>query len=65
MKKLVEGLAKCLDSAGIEKKIKKGEVVYIKEISNMPGHCVVIKTGKLPIVGYHLDRFRLLSKDEV
>ena len=46
---------------------KKDEAcVFLGEIPNMPGHCVVVarKTGKI-YFGYHTDSFTELTVDEV
>jgi hypothetical protein len=59
-----EGLAECLYNDGIENFVQVGEVVYVREIPNMQGHCVVVANGKPPIVGYHLDRFRILPQEK-
>jgi len=63
--KLLEGLAECIDCDGVGRLVKKGEVVYIREIPNMKGHCIILKNAKTPLVGYHIDRFRLLKDSEV
>ena len=41
------------------------QFVYLGEIPNMPGHCVVIgwSTGKV-YSGFHSENFRLLMEDE-
>ena len=49
----------------MEQDLEIGQVVYLREIPNMQGHCVVLRNGKPPLVGYHLDRFELLGKDGV
>ena len=46
---------------------KKNEIfVFMSEIANMPGHCVVLRhtTGKI-YSGYHSDSFVELSPDEI
>ena len=42
-----------------------GVYVYLGEILNMPGHCVVAdyKTGNL-LSGYHIDNFVEIPEDE-
>ena len=60
---LAEGLARCVNNAAMEQDLEIGQVVYLREIPNMQGHCVVLRNGKPPLVGYHLDRFELLGKD--
>jgi hypothetical protein len=60
-----EGLARCMYNDGMEDDLQIGEVVYLREIPNMGGHCIVLRNKKVPLVGYHLDRFQLLSEDEV
>jgi hypothetical protein len=44
---------------------KKRSYIYLGEIPNMPGHCVVLdlKTGRM-FAGYHTDNFVELSDDE-
>lgn len=45
---------------------KLGEhLIFLGEIENMPGHCVVakLKSGKI-IVGFHTENFKKLSIDE-
>jgi hypothetical protein len=49
----------------MEKVLRCGEVVYVREIPNMRGHCVVLRNKKPPLVGYHLDRFKILGPDGV
>jgi len=61
--RLIEGMAKCICNEGMERVLARGEVVYIKEIPNMRGHCFVIRDKRLPLVGYHLERFELLKED--
>ena len=60
-----EGMARCTCNDGMEHDLQIGEVVYLREIPNMGGHCVILRNKKTPLVGYHLDRFELLDKDEV
>ena len=60
---LVEGLAKCTYNDGMEDDLSVGEIAYVREIPNMPGHCIILRTGKLPLVGYHLDRFELVQEE--
>lgn len=55
-----EGMARCLCADGLDADIAEGDVVYVREIPNMLGHCIVLKNGAPPLVGYHLDRFELL-----
>jgi hypothetical protein len=44
---------------------KDSEFIYVGEIPNMLGHCVIIgrSTGKLHI-GYHIENFRELTDEE-
>jgi hypothetical protein len=46
---------------------KKGEAyVFLGEIPNMPGHCVVAeRVGGRIYAGYHTENFTELSNDEV
>jgi hypothetical protein len=63
-RKPAEGLARCLCNKGMERDIRVDDVVYVREIPNMPGHCVVLRNKKPPMIGYHLDRFEILDEDE-
>lgn len=51
-------------SAGVF--LEKDTYVFLGEIPNMPGHCVVLnhRTGKV-YSGYHTDNFIELTEDEV
>ncbi len=44
---------------------KKRSYIYLGEIPNMPGHCVVLdlKTGRM-FTGYHTENFVELNDDE-
>lgn len=55
-----EGMAKCVNNEGMEHELELDEVVYVRQIPNMLGHCVVLRNNKPPLVGYHLDRFQVL-----
>jgi hypothetical protein len=55
----VEGMATCTNNECMEQVLEVGAVYYIREIPNMRGHCVILRDGQLPMVGYHLDRFEL------
>lgn len=57
---LVEGLARCVNNEALPM-LEIGEIVYVRELSNLRGHCIVLANNRLPIVGYHLDRFELLD----
>ena len=51
-----------------EKKVpfkKNARQIFLGEIPNMPGHCVVsdVKTGRV-YSGFHTDRFREIPEDE-
>ena len=59
---LVEGMARCIDNEGIS--LELNAIVYVREIPNMPGHCIILASHSLPLVGYHLDRFVLLSDED-
>lgn len=63
MDKLVEGRAEVVTPEGIPGLVR-GEICYIREIPNMRGHVVILRNNKPSLVGYHLDRFRLLTEDE-
>jgi hypothetical protein len=46
---------------------KKGaHLIFLGEIPNMPGHCVVsdVKTGKLH-TGFHIERFHEIPDDQI
>ena len=58
-------MARCVSNDALENDLRVGEVVYLREIPNMSGHCVILRDKKLPLVGYHLDRFEMLSEDDV
>ena len=70
---MIEGLAEVKEgwsmssfnpATGIEASLIEGDHVYIKEIPNMPGHCIVFQHGQNPLIGIHIERFRILSEDE-
>ena len=39
-------------------------VLFLGEIAEMPGHCVVVKRDGRVMWGYHTDNFRELTEDE-
>ena len=39
--------------------------LFLGEISNMPGHCVVVDRDGKAHWGYHTDNFKALTRDEV
>ena len=43
-----------------------GVYIFLGEIPNMPGHCVVVehKSGRI-YSGYHTDRFKEIDEDEI
>jgi len=44
---------------------KDTPLIYLGEIVNMPGHCIIAgKSGKV-YFGYHIENFRELTDDEV
>jgi len=59
-------MVKCIFSNDLFSKEKT--YVFLGEIPNMPGHCVVVeysdKAAKV-FTGYHCDNFIELAKDEV
>ena len=59
-----EGMARCISNEGMADDLKVGEIVYIREIPNMGGHCVILRNNEMPLIGYHLDRFELLDEDK-
>ena len=62
---LAEGMARCVCNDAMADELEVGEAVYVREIPNMGGHCVILRNKKPPLVGYHLDRFELLEEDAV
>ncbi len=58
---LARGLATCHYVDGFEKHLTLDEIYLIREIPNVPGHIVVFRPGRTPLVGIHLDRFELLQ----
>jgi hypothetical protein len=63
--KLKEGLAEVVFNRMLEEELVLGERVWLREIKNMRGHCIVLRHNKLPLVGIHLDRFRMLKRKEI
>jgi hypothetical protein len=59
--KLAEGWARCNWSKGFEQHLVEGECYEVTEIANMLGHAVVFVPGGLPLVGIHLDRFKMVT----
>lgn len=63
----VKALVKCLPCPGESRPIfpKNAALVFLGEIPNMPGHCIVadVETGTVR-VGLHTDRFVELSEEE-
>ncbi len=44
---------------------KDEHLIFVGEISNMKGHCIISrKNGKL-VIGYHTDNFVELTEDEI
>ena len=39
-------------------------LLFLGEIPNMPGHCVVVSSDKI-CIGYHTDRFEEISEDQI
>lgn len=71
MSKRLRPLALCVlvgdaQSDANKKVLGEGPFVFLGEIPNMRGHCVVMdrKTGKLH-AGYHPENFREMTEDEV
>jgi hypothetical protein len=61
----VEGMARCTYNDSMAEELEVGGVYYVREIPNMRGHCIVLRNGEAPLVGYHLDRFELMKEDDV
>lgn len=55
----VEGMATCVDNRGLEEVMQVGDTCYVREIPNLRGHCVILRSGQPPVVGWHLERFEL------
>ena len=57
---LVRGMARCIWSEGMEEVLEEGALYYIREMPNMQGHVLALRSGELPLVGIHLERFEQL-----
>ena len=53
------GLARCTYNEAMKDRLEEDKTYYISEISNMMGRVVILESGQLPMVGYHLYRFEL------
>jgi hypothetical protein len=40
-------------------------VLFLGEIKQVPGHCIVVKQNGKVILGFHTDNFREPTKDEI
>ena len=40
-------------------------VVFLGEINEMPGHCIVARKNGNVMWGYHTDNFRKIKKEEI
>jgi len=58
----IEGLAVCVDNEGLEHKLHVGQRVYVRELPNFQGHCLMLSEGGT-LIGIHLDRFRMADAD--
>lgn len=56
---LAEGRARCRDNTGYEDVLEVGDEVYLREIPNAPGRCLVVGDRSDPLLGVPLDRFEL------
>ena len=63
--KLKEGLAEVVFNRMLEEELTRGERVWLREIKKMRGHCIVLRHNRMPLVGIHLDRFRMLKRKEI
>ena len=63
--KLKEGLAEVVFNRTLGEDLVLGERGWLREIKNMRGHCIVLRHNKMPLVGIHLDRFRMLKRKEI
>ena len=59
------GMALVINPEGLWGDHRPDEEVYIQEIANLPGHCLVVKNGHLPLLGLPLSHFRLLAEPDV
>lgn len=62
--KFESGSAECVWNQGLENELVEGESYEVREICNMPGHVVVLRSEETPLVGIHLERFRFHYPDE-
>ena len=58
--RLVRGLARCVYADALEHCLVLDTLYYIRELPNMEGHVVAIASGCYPVVGVHLERFKML-----
>lgn len=54
---MFEGMRICVENTNMEDMLVVGKSYYIKEIADMPGHCIAIGHNVLPLVGIHMNRF--------
>lgn len=60
-------LVKCIDETicSLIKIKKEQSLVFLGEIQNMPGHCIIVLPSGKIIWGYHTDDFIELTEEEV
>lgn len=59
---LSRGYARCVCAYSMESMLTEGELYYVREIPNMMGHVLALRTGFPPLVGVHLERFEFLKE---
>ena len=52
------------DNLQRDKFVRGNSYLFLGEIENMPGHCVVVLNGKI-VYGYHSECFREPKQDEL
>ena len=62
MYELQVGMAKCTDAEAIPE-LEEGKLYFIQEIPNMPGHVVVLGHLCAPLVGVHIERFKMYDPE--
>lgn len=58
---LAEGRARCTDNTGYEDVLEVGDLVYLRELPNLPGYCLVVRHLDAPLLGLPCDRFELVG----
>lgn len=55
----LEGQALCVDNTGYEEILEVGDRVYLRELPNAPGRCLVVREREGCLLGVPTERFRL------